>query len=486
MATAPISDTGTRDDYTATASQTIFPYTFWIKEKDHLDVYQNNVLLTLNTDYTVSDTQIVTGANVVLTAGATNGDAIAIVYNPDVERQTEFQTSGDFTANAVNLEFSYIVSLAQWLKSVDQRTIRLADDAVSTASLTITAPDSSAGKVVRVNATGDGYDYVSIADSSTVSNYETETFDGDGATDTFTLTAFTPLDAQQIEVVVDNQTQYPTINYTVSGDDVVFESGSIPASGTDNIFVRNISNGSTTTTPADSSVSTVKLQNNAVTTAKIDSDFITDYTSGTLAATDEIAFADVDDSNTVKKTTAQDIADFASASGGLVLLSTASASNDTSIDFTSGLDSTYEKYIFDYIDLIPATDGADLYIRTDSSAGASFDSGVSDYRYTLVESETSIANINSSGAAQIFVHDAIGSASGEGCSGTIELFNPAGTAQEKVFGIRSHGTKNNGATNFFNGVGIRSSTAIVNAVRFIMSTGNITSGEFKLYGVKKS
>ena len=216
MATAPISDTPTRNDYTATSSQTIFPYTFWIKEKEHLDVYQNNVLLTLNTDYTVSETQNVLGANVVLTTGATNGDAISIVYNPNVERQTEFQTSGDFTANAVNLEFSYIVSLAQWLKGVDKRTIKLADDEVSTASsLTILAPDSSAGKFVRVNSTGDGYDYISIADSSTVSNFETQTFNGDGIEDTFTLTAFTPLDAVQIEVVVDNQTQYPKVTKNI-------------------------------------------------------------------------------------------------------------------------------------------------------------------------------------------------------------------------------------------------------------------------------
>ena len=41
----------------------------------------------------------------------------------------------------------------------------------------------------------------------------------------------------------------------------------------------------------------------------------------------------------------------------LVLLSTQTASSSASINFTSGIDSTYKEYIFKYINIHPATDG---------------------------------------------------------------------------------------------------------------------------------
>ncbi len=42
--------------------------------------------------------------------------------------------------------------------------------------------------------------------------------------------------------------------------------------------------------------------------------------------------------------------------GNLVLLSTETASSDSTIDFTSNIDSTYKEYIFKYYDLNPETD----------------------------------------------------------------------------------------------------------------------------------
>ena len=46
--------------------------------------------------------------------------------------------------------------------------------------------------------------------------------------------------------------------------------------------------------------------------------------------------------------------------GALVLLSTATASSSSTIDFTSSIDSTYKEYIFKFIDIHPATDGTDF------------------------------------------------------------------------------------------------------------------------------
>jgi hypothetical protein len=44
----------------------------------------------------------------------------------------------------------------------------------------------------------------------------------------------------------------------------------------------------------------------------------------------------------------------------LVLLSTQTASASANISFTTGLDSTYDEYIFKFIDIHPATDAVDI------------------------------------------------------------------------------------------------------------------------------
>ena len=371
MATPPIVDADTRNDYTASGGQTVFSYTFWAKAETDLDVYVNNVLQTLTTDYTVSGVQNANGGDITFTSGLTNGDEVAIVYNPDVERQTNFETSGQFTADAMNLELDYHTSVMQWIKTKLSRTLQVADGVETSAALTVDAPDDNANKFLRVNASGTGYDYVNIADSSVVSNFETQLFSGTGVLDTFTLTAFTPLDADQIEVVVDNATQYPVSDYTISGNDIIFESGSIPASGTDNIFVRNLANGSLTTTPADSSVSTAKIQANAVTAAKIDSDFVADYTDTTIAATDLILFGDVSDASITKRDTVQGIVDLVPAdlfgkADATIALTDKIAFSDTSDGGNPKTDT-----VQGIVDLVP--DPITLLTEQATTSGTSFD-----------------------------------------------------------------------------------------------------------------
>jgi hypothetical protein len=58
------------------------------------------------------------------------------------------------------------------------------------------------------------------------------------------------------------------------------------------------------------------------------------------------------------------VTSFANASGGtLILLSTQTASNSATISFTTGLDSTYDEYIFKFIDIHPRTDNVDFTFK---------------------------------------------------------------------------------------------------------------------------
>jgi len=80
-----------------------------------------------------------------------------------------------------------------------------------------------------------------------------ETFSGTGLQASFNLSD-TIVDIDNINVYVDGVYQYPS-NYTVSGNTVTFASGSIPASGTDNVHVRHNVNAPTLTEGAAFSTS---------------------------------------------------------------------------------------------------------------------------------------------------------------------------------------------------------------------------------------
>lgn len=311
MATVPISDTSTRNDYIATASQTTFAYTFWIKDEDHLDVYVNDVLQTLTTDYTVSATQQVAGANVVFNSGLTLSDAVAIVYNPDVERASEFQTSGEFKATALNLELTYLISLAQWFKTKIGRSLQLTDSSALT-DLTIADPADNASKFLRVDSGGTSFEYATIADDATVvGGYELERFSGDNAETQFTL-SYSPAAQNAISIHVDDVYMEGGIDYTLSGAVITFTVA--PSNATNNISVLNLANSVSAAVPSDGSVTTAKLATgDTVTADKIDDDLITNYADTTIATGDEILFSDVDDSNNMKKDTVTGILDLISA-----------------------------------------------------------------------------------------------------------------------------------------------------------------------------
>lgn len=240
MATAPINDATTRNDYISGASQTTFPYTFWIEDSDDLDVYVNGVAVS---NYTVSAVQSVTGANVVFSTPLASGNKVAIVYNPDIERLTEFQTSGQFKPSTLNLELTRLISLAQFLKTELARKVGVGSESLFTGDLDLPELSNNSNKFIRVNAAGNGLDAVALADGSIVANYATQLFNGDNSTVAFTLTNFTPISAASLMVTVGGDMQRPSIDYTLSGSVITFTSA--PTTGTSNILVRNLATGAT-------------------------------------------------------------------------------------------------------------------------------------------------------------------------------------------------------------------------------------------------
>lgn len=178
--------------------------------------------------------------------------------------------------------------------------------------------------------------------------------------------------------------------------------------------------------------------------------------------------------------------EFEMISQSWVKISSSAASNDSSIDFT-GLSSTYEMYVIVVTDVIPATDDVHLYLRTSTDGGSSYDSGASDYGFGVIMS----ASPNPVGTEDT-AHSAmqisrgggsLGNDTGESGNFTIRLYNPSATTKTFATWEGANLRANGSLIKFHTGGAVRESAADVDAIRFVMSSGNISSGTFTLYGV---
>ena len=174
-----------------------------------------------------------------------------------------------------------------------------------------------------------------------------------------------------------------------------------------------------------------------------------------------------------------------------VLLGVASAANVAAIDFTTGIDGTYEEYELHIIEAVPATNGANPWLRTSTDGGSTFAATGGDYFWQNGRSKGTTSTVTNGGNdAKLVLTDAavFSTASSGGVSGVVRFFNPAGTAASKRFIWMLGSAEDTGSTTMTmtTGMGARTATADIDAIRFMFSTGNITSGKFKLYGVSKA
>ena len=176
--------------------------------------------------------------------------------------------------------------------------------------------------------------------------------------------------------------------------------------------------------------------------------------------------------------------------GGLNLISTQTASSSATIDFTSGLDSTYKEYIFKFYDVHPATDGAILQCNG-RDGGSSFDATKTTtffYAYhdegdsdTTLEYNASYDIAQSTSAFRI--SNLLGNGNDESYSGTMHLFDPSNTTFVKHFILRANMYQSGNYSFDIHVAGYFNTTSAIDGLQFSMSSGAVDSGTIKMYGV---
>jgi hypothetical protein len=205
-------------------------------------------------------------------------------------------------------------------------------------------------------------------------------------------------------------------------------------------------------------------------------------TKATLTAGDNITITNGAGSITIAST--------GGGAGAWVEISRATASNSATIDFT-GLNTDYDEYMVQLYNVAigdpPSPEISDeLYMRTSSDNGTSYDSGASDYATNYASGG---GNVSGSGDAIYLAYTEEDTSSGGGASFSIVFVRPATTGQyatgyltgasSEVFPVNDYSVIS------VNAAFARLSTSGVNAIRFQLIHSNILSGIFVLLGRKK-
>jgi hypothetical protein len=162
-----VSSSASRNQYTATAGQTVFAYTFEIVTDDDIVVLKNGVTLTKTADYTVSGVGVNSGGNVTLVVGATAGDILTLYRDMAYERLTDYTNAGDFLAADVNNDFDRLWIATQQVNEEVNRSLKAPVTDPLTIDMTIPAKADRLNKILRFNATTGDPEVITLASGAT-------------------------------------------------------------------------------------------------------------------------------------------------------------------------------------------------------------------------------------------------------------------------------------------------------------------------------
>ena len=176
--------------------------------------------------------------------------------------------------------------------------------------------------------------------------------------------------------------------------------------------------------------------------------------------------------------------------GALNLISTQTASSSSTISFTSGINSTYDEYVFKFYNIHPSNDNVEFQFNMSTDSGSN---------YNVTKTTTTFnAHHNESDSATNLLYDtnadiaqgtgfqllagACGGDNDQCINGTLHLFSPSSTTFVKHFISRVAGFhESDYAFDFFT-AGYGNTTSAIDAVQFKFDSGTF-DGVIKLYGI---
>jgi len=157
-----------RNSYVATSAQTVFTVAFEFYTVADVVVYKNGVLMTHDPAPSTSITYSVEGSvnasdsayefgaggTVTFGSGLTVNDSVVILRDVVVERITDFSPAGAFDIVTLNTQLDSLTSMVAERETQSDRSIKLLDTDVTSATLTLPVSATRASKMLSFDSSG--------------------------------------------------------------------------------------------------------------------------------------------------------------------------------------------------------------------------------------------------------------------------------------------------------------------------------------------
>jgi hypothetical protein len=245
-------------DFTATAAQTDFPFSFPYLEGSHVVVEIDGVTKTLTTDYTIS-----TGpSKVVLTSGATAGQKVRVKRDSNADSANplvDFVNGSVLTESSLDRSYLHNLYLNEEIGELNQLSLQkeVAGTEWDAKTLRIKNVPTATDTTDAVNKT-----YVDTQISNQITGSSTASakyaFTGDGST-AFTFSPGITLgDDTMYEVAIDGVLQEPTVAYAIDANANTITFTSAPPTSSKIVVVQRGYSVPAATAPIDASVFNVQ------------------------------------------------------------------------------------------------------------------------------------------------------------------------------------------------------------------------------------
>jgi len=155
------------------------------------------------------------------------------------------------------------------------------------------------------------------------------------------------------------------------------------------------------------------------------------------------------------------------------------------------LDSTYDEYLFYFVNLHPSDDAAKVMWRSSTDGGSSY--GVATTTtfiqtyHNEADTATNLSYNTSYDAAQgigdLYLSDGVGFDNDQSASGIFRLYAPSSTTYVKHFQAEVQHVSAGDTCNISRTAGYINATSAVDAIKFFFDSNNIDLGTIYMYGV---
>jgi len=173
------------------------------------------------------------------------------------------------------------------------------------------------------------------------------------------------------------------------------------------------------------------------------------------------------------------------------LISTCTSSGAALCAFTSGIDSTYDEYMFVITDLNPESGGSNILWQASTDGGSSYGvtATTTAFKANHKEDDSSASLTYDTGQDQaqstgnINIVWGAGIGSDESASGIVHLFSPSSTTYVKHFYSRWNSYEQNDMSHQPFVAGYFNTTSAIDAVKFVVDSAGNFDGVIQMYGI---